>query len=90
MQINEALFTGTEGYVLKPPSLRQDGLGNRPSGKVRLELEVFGASDLPVPAGRTEDEIRWVFESVGSMEPSVLNPHSRVCKAVCDLYLAAS
>ncbi|PWN31796.1 PLC-like phosphodiesterase [Meira miltonrushii] len=56
MQINEALFAGTDGYVLKPPYLRKDGSGQAPKGqKVQLTLEIAGATDLAVPEGREKD-----------------------------------
>lgn len=47
MQINEALFVGTDGYVLKPASLRLGGIGSLQSTKKRLRLRVVGASDIP-------------------------------------------
>lgn len=54
MQLNEALFAGTEGWVLKPPHLRRQP-GPKPTGKIELTLEIAGASNLPVPAGRETD-----------------------------------
>jgi phosphatidylinositol phospholipase C delta len=56
MQLNEALFTGTDGYVLKPPCLRQGNTTiNQPTKKKRLRLEVGGATDIPIPADRPQD-----------------------------------
>ena len=55
MQLNEALFSGTDGFVLKPPSLRQGFTGQRRSQKKRLRLHVAGASDIPVPGDREQD-----------------------------------
>ncbi|BEJ12679.1 hypothetical protein CspHIS471_0211390 [Cutaneotrichosporon sp. HIS471] len=47
MQLNEALFYGTDGYVLKP-SYRRHGASGKPSGrKKRLTLRVAGATDIP-------------------------------------------
>lgn len=46
MQINEALFSGTDGYVLKPAALRQGGVGGLPAAKKRLRLRVAGANDI--------------------------------------------
>ncbi|GMK59002.1 hypothetical protein CspeluHIS016_0700170 [Cutaneotrichosporon spelunceum] len=47
MQLNEALFYGTDGYVLKP-SYRRHGATGQPSGrKKRLTLRVAGATDVP-------------------------------------------
>lgn len=54
MQINEALFASTCGYVYKPPYLRKNP-GPKPSGKVELTLEVAGASKLIIPDGRDKD-----------------------------------
>lgn len=59
MQCNEALFSGTDGYVLKPPALRLGGDGRLSSHrKKRLRLHVAGASDVPLPAGRGADDIK--------------------------------
>lgn len=57
MQLNEAMFTGTDGYVLKPASLRrgfQESSGAH-SRKKKLRLHVAGATDVPVPADRPQD-----------------------------------
>ncbi|UZJ53123.1 hypothetical protein CBS101457_002443 [Exobasidium rhododendri] len=54
MQLNEALFASTDGWVLKPPCLRKEK-GAKPKGKVELKLEVAGATDLAIPEGRTKD-----------------------------------
>lgn len=56
MQLQEALFDGTYGWALKPAYLR--GAGSRPSGTTKLDLEVIGGSDLPIPQGREVDEIK--------------------------------
>jgi phosphatidylinositol phospholipase C delta len=59
MQTNEALFSGTDGYVLKPEALRAGGNGILNKGrKRRLRLHVAGASDVPVPDGRDPDDIK--------------------------------
>lgn len=60
MQLNEALFAGTDGYVLKPASLRPGGadlgsLSRRPRRRRRLRLRVAGATDVPVPAARADE-----------------------------------
>ncbi|KIW00601.1 uncharacterized protein PV09_07799 [Verruconis gallopava] len=56
MQLNEALFTGTDGYVLKPTYLRQGGRSVEKLAKKRkLRLHVAGATDVPVPADRAQD-----------------------------------
>lgn len=60
MQINEALFSGTDGYVLKPGPLRTGGSGVLTSSnrKRRVTLHVGGATDIPVPAGREPSEVK--------------------------------
>jgi phosphatidylinositol phospholipase C delta len=59
MQINEALFSGSDGFVLKPAPLRAGGDGKLSTGKMkRLRLHVVGASDVPVPEGREADAIK--------------------------------
>jgi phosphatidylinositol phospholipase C, delta len=59
MQINEALFSGTDGYVLKPSPLRTGGTGVIHTGKKkRLGLRIAGASDVPLPEGREADDIK--------------------------------
>ncbi|KAL1835760.1 hypothetical protein VTJ49DRAFT_6099 [Mycothermus thermophilus] len=44
MQLNEAMFAGTSGYVLKPASLRSDVSNRR---RRILKLRVAGATDVP-------------------------------------------
>lgn len=57
-QLNEALFSGSGGYVLKPAPLRAGGNGSLASGKrKKLSLHVAGATDVPLPADR-DDEIK--------------------------------
>lgn len=58
VQLNEALFSGSDGYVLKPPGLRIGGDGNTSLGRRKLKLHIAGATDLPLPAGREADDIR--------------------------------
>src|SRR3569833_272328 len=57
MQLNEALFSGTDGYVLKPAALRGGGDGNSlAAGRRRkLRLHAAGATDVPVRAGREKE-----------------------------------
>lgn len=56
MQLNEAMFTGTDGYVLKPPSLRRGFQDSETHPrKKRLRLHVGGATDVPIPADRPQD-----------------------------------
>jgi len=57
LQINEALFSGSDGFVLKPAALRAGGSGKLSTGvKKRLTLHIAGATDLPLPHGRDEDD----------------------------------
>lgn len=59
LQLNEALFSGTEGYVLKPAALRAGGSGKLTTGRrKRLHLHVAGASDIPLPDGRQAHDIK--------------------------------
>jgi len=61
MQLNEAMFSRTEGYVLKPAALRAGGdgqLNNNTGRRRRLRLHVAGASDVPVPQGQEPDDIK--------------------------------
>jgi len=59
MQLNEALFSGSDGYVLKPAALRHGGSGKLSTGKLKkLRLHVGGASDVPVPEGCEADKIK--------------------------------
>lgn len=56
MQLNEALFTGTDGYVLKPVGLRSGSrISEQSRIKKRLRLHVAGATDVPIPASRSQD-----------------------------------
>lgn len=59
MQLNEALFAGTDGYVLKPAPLRAGGNGVLDSGKKKkLRLRIAGASNVPVPEDREPDDVK--------------------------------
>ncbi|KAF2646342.1 PLC-like phosphodiesterase [Massarina eburnea CBS 473.64] len=58
IQLNEALFAGSGGYVLKPAPLRLGGTGNLNTGRrKKLRLHVAGATDVPLPKNR-DDEIK--------------------------------
>lgn len=53
-QLNEALFSGSDGYVLKPAALRAGGSGVlNGDRKKKLRLHVAGATDIPL---RKKDE----------------------------------
>lgn len=59
MQLNEALFAGTDGYVLKPDALRPGGSGKLSTGiKQKLRLHVAGASNIQVPEGTDVDKMK--------------------------------
>lgn len=60
MQLNDALFAGTAGYVLKPAALRPDGSGELRSSTRRkiLRLRVAGATAVPLPDGREADDLK--------------------------------
>ncbi|CAN8095347.1 unnamed protein product [Discula destructiva] len=59
LQLNEALFAGTDGFVLKPAYLRRGGDGALTTGhKKRLRLHVAGATDVPLAPGKTADDIK--------------------------------
>jgi phosphatidylinositol phospholipase C delta len=58
-QINEALFAGSGGYVLKPAALRAGGDGNLSTGRRRkLRLHVAGATDLHLPKDRDPEKLK--------------------------------
>lgn len=58
-QLNDALFAGSDGYVLKPAVLRAGSDGNLNAGRRRrLQLHVAGATDVPVPADREHQDIK--------------------------------
>ncbi|KAI0802122.1 1-phosphatidylinositol-4,5-bisphosphate phosphodiesterase [Xylaria sp. FL0064] len=59
MQLNEAMFSGTEGFVLKPAALRAGGSGRLNNGRrKKLRLHVAGASNVPVPEDRAAEDIK--------------------------------
>lgn len=59
LQLNEALFAGTDGYVLKPANLRRGGNGAAAArNRKRLRVHVAGATDVPLPEGRDVDDIK--------------------------------
>ncbi|KAJ7479758.1 PLC-like phosphodiesterase [Mycena latifolia] len=52
MQLNEGLFVGSAGWVLKPARLL--GMGGAMGGRHKLAGEIVGISSLPPPNGRAE------------------------------------
>ena len=72
-QLNEALFAGSGGYVLKPASLRAGGDGSLTTGRrKKLRLHVGGATDVPVPSERGNDDIK-PYLTCTLVHPSDLN-----------------
>ncbi|KAF5022118.1 hypothetical protein F66182_5837 [Fusarium sp. NRRL 66182] len=58
-QLNEALFSGTDGYVLKPAALRAGGNGQLNTGRRKeLRLRVAGATDIPLHGDSEADSIK--------------------------------
>lgn len=58
LQLNEALFANSDGWVLKPAALRSGGDGHLGVGKKKvLRLKVAGATDIPLPEGREAKDI---------------------------------
>ncbi|EHK50490.1 uncharacterized protein TrAtP1_007594 [Trichoderma atroviride] len=59
VQLNDALFNGTPGYVLKPAALRAGGSGDLRTGRSRkLRVHVAGATDVPLHEDRERDSIK--------------------------------
>ncbi|KAH6608521.1 1-phosphatidylinositol-4 [Trichoderma cornu-damae] len=58
-QLNDALFNGSGGYVLKPAALRANGSGDLGTGRMRrLRVHVAGATDVPLHEDRERDSIK--------------------------------
>ncbi|KAK2612649.1 hypothetical protein QQS21_001265 [Conoideocrella luteorostrata] len=58
-QLNNALFSGSDGYILKPTALRDGGDGNIFTGKKkRLRFHIAGATDVPVDDDREPDSLK--------------------------------
>lgn len=59
LQLNEALFAGSDGFVLKPAELRAGGSGKLSTGRrKRLRLHAAGATNVPIPEGRKAEDIK--------------------------------
>ena len=72
MMLNEGMFVGSKGYVLKPPGYRGDGETGRKEGMredavksqataiehktLDLSIEVLAAQDIPLPLGDTKPD----------------------------------
>lgn len=58
-QLDDALFEGTDGYVLKPAALRSGGDGKLTTGRgKKLHLHIAGATDIPLPEDTSADSFR--------------------------------
>lgn len=99
MQINEAMFAGTGGYVLKPRWLRGNnsamvGLDEkefreqvaRTRRRKRLRLVVAGATDVPVPSGRDEDKELKPYLTCTLLHPGVPFGEMQQTKKKTDVY----
>ncbi|KAK4221185.1 PLC-like phosphodiesterase [Podospora fimiseda] len=58
LQLNEALFAGTAGYVLKPAGLRAGGERTKHFKRRKLKLHVAGATEIPLPKDREVDSLK--------------------------------
>ncbi|KAF2755631.1 PLC-like phosphodiesterase [Pseudovirgaria hyperparasitica] len=84
MQLNGALFAGTDGFVLKPAALRAGGHAVLASADAdasprikTLRLHVAGASDVPVPSDRDPDDpIKPYLTATLHIPPTTTNPNS--------------
>ncbi|KAL2753362.1 hypothetical protein ACRALDRAFT_1072129 [Sodiomyces alcalophilus JCM 7366] len=83
MMLNEGMFAGTQGYVLKPEGLRGDrGPADSSSSPVpiprktlKLELDVLAAQNIPLPPG---DENAKGFRPYVKIELHVAGPEEHI------------
>ncbi|KAI1321555.1 1-phosphatidylinositol-4,5-bisphosphate phosphodiesterase [Xylariaceae sp. FL0255] len=78
-QLNEALFSGTEGYVLKPAALRGGGSGLLTGARKKLNLHIAGATDIPLPKGYDADGIKPYVTCTLVHPDNIENEHEK-CK----------
>ncbi|KAG5973813.1 hypothetical protein E4U58_004146 [Claviceps cyperi] len=78
-QLNDALFNGTGGYVLKPAALRHGGDGNLFSSGQRktLRLHVAGATDVPLDEGRDPDSLLKPYLTCQLYSPGLIEGNSK-------------
>lgn len=79
LQLNEALFFGTPGYVLKPAPLRAGGCGlvaNPFAPRRRLVLHIAGATDVPLPADTSPADFR-PYVTCSLLHPELSAPVKR-------------
>ncbi|KAH8113088.1 PLC-like phosphodiesterase [Phellopilus nigrolimitatus] len=68
MQLNEALFAGSGGWVPKPPSLLG---GRKAEGRVGLSLDIIGLSSFPHPGDERDFSLRvrvYLYHAAGDRE----------------------
>ncbi|CZR63533.1 related to 1-phosphatidylinositol-4,5-bisphosphate phosphodiesterase [Phialocephala subalpina] len=54
MMLNEGMFAGEHGWVLKPPGYRSDPAEAIQYKSLDLKITIFGGQHLPIPPGQTE------------------------------------
>jgi hypothetical protein len=54
MMLNEGMFAGDHGWVLKPPGYRSDPAEAIQYKSLDLKITIFGGQHLPIPPGQTE------------------------------------
>jgi len=54
VMLNEGMFAGEHGWVLKPPGYRSDSREPIPFKAVELKVTIFAGQHIPLPPGATE------------------------------------
>jgi len=54
MMLNEGMFTGEQGWVLKPPGYRSDPSEHIEYRTLDLKITVYAGQHIPIPPGQTE------------------------------------
>ncbi|KAF4631857.1 hypothetical protein G7Y89_g6272 [Cudoniella acicularis] len=54
MMLNEGMFAGEHGWVLKPPGYRSDATEPIEYKSLDLKITVYAAQHIPIPSGQTE------------------------------------
>lgn len=76
MMLNEAMFAGEQGWVLKPTGYRStDGDSEIVRHNVDLSLEIFAGQGLPLPPGDSSEK---AFRPYVSCQLHVEQPEDRV------------
>jgi hypothetical protein len=63
IMLNEGMFAGTGGFMLKPAAFRSYPIGEQAGPRqapkaMNIAIEVFASQDLALPHGRSESEFR--------------------------------